>query len=69
MNVACQYCGNRWFLTAETLELAMEAAPQKGRSVGVECPRCRKMVKVARPKRPRPGPPPVEEAEAAEQDE
>ncbi len=65
MNIkaSCPYCHNRWFLTDEAIALAIENSPPKGRSIGVECPRCRKLVKVARPKR-KPVPFPPEEAKA-----
>ena len=63
IKASCPYCHTRWLLTDETIALAIENSPKKGRSIGVECPRCRKLVKVARPKRP-PAPPPQEEAEA-----
>jgi DNA-directed RNA polymerase subunit RPC12/RpoP len=59
IKVSCPYCHNRWFLDDEAIAFAMENSPKKGRSIGVECPRCRKLVKVARPKRPpTPLPPP-----------
>lgn len=50
MNVTCQYCGNHWYLTPEAIHYAVENSPKKGRSIGVECPRCRKLVKIARPR-------------------
>lgn len=50
MKATCPFCGNRWFLTDETLLLALENSPAKGRSFQIECPRCRKFVKLARPK-------------------
>ena len=50
MKVSCPYCGNHWFLTPEALALAVENSPAKGRSIGVECPRCRHLVKIARPR-------------------
>ncbi|MCO6450632.1 MAG: hypothetical protein J5I90_07560 [Caldilineales bacterium] len=62
MKATCQFCGNRWFLTPEALALAVENSPKKGKSIGVECPRCRKMVKIARPKDiPQIADPPAEE--------
>lgn len=56
MKVTCPYCHQQWQLTSETITLALEKAPPKSKSIGFECPRCRKWVKVARPKRP-PTPP------------
>ena len=50
MKVTCPYCHNQWFVTDEAIALAIESSPKKGRSIGIECPRCRKLVKVARPK-------------------
>lgn len=50
MKATCQFCGNRWFLTDDALALALENSPPKGRSIQIECPRCRKNVKLARPK-------------------
>ena len=61
IKVSCPYCHNRWFLDDEAIAFAIENSPPKGRSIGVECPRCRKLVKVARPKHP-PAPPSQEEA-------
>lgn len=58
MKITCPYCHNQWFLTPESLKLALEKAPAKSKSIGVECPRCRKLVKIARPKQ-RPAPPPA----------
>ncbi|RME85247.1 MAG: hypothetical protein D6775_03305 [Caldilineae bacterium] len=55
MKVTCHYCRHQWFLTPEALAYIVENSPKKGRSIGVECPRCRKTVKIARPKNlPRP---------------
>ena len=62
VKVTCPFCRNGWYLDDEAITLAMENSPKKGRSMGVECPRCRKLVKIARPKNP-PAPPPQEEAE------
>ena len=65
MKVTCQYCHHQWFLTPEALAVAVERSPKKGKSVGVECPRCRKTVKIARPKHiPRP---PAPEADAGKE--
>ncbi len=49
MKATCSHCGNRWQLTPEALAMALETSPSKGRSIGVECPRCRHLVKLARP--------------------
>lgn len=49
MKATCSHCGNHWQLTPEALAMALETSPSKGRSIGVECPRCRHLVKLARP--------------------
>ncbi len=49
MKATCSHCGNHWQLTPEAIAIALEKSPSKGRSIGVECPRCRHLVKVARP--------------------
>ena len=64
IKVSCPYCHNRWFLDDAAIALAIENSPKKGRSIGVECPRCRKLVKVARPKN---APTPLPQEEAAEE--
>ena len=51
MKANCPYCRNQWFLTDEALALALEQSPAQGKSIHIECPRCRKLVKLARPKR------------------
>ena len=50
MKATCPYCRNQWFLTPEALALALNNTPAKGRSINVECPRCRRLVKLARPR-------------------
>jgi len=62
IKVTCPFCRNGWYLDDEGISFALENSPKKGRSMGVECPRCRKLVKVARPKNP-PTPPSQEETE------
>lgn len=51
MKLTCPYCRNQWFLTPEALSWALEQSPANSKSIHVECPRCRKLVKLARPKR------------------
>lgn len=50
MKATCPYCRNQWYLTPEALALALEQTPAKGRSISVECPRCRRTVKLSRPR-------------------
>lgn len=57
MKATCPFCRHQWFITPEALALALEQSPPKGRSFSIACPRCRRMVKLARPKRaPAPSP-------------
>ncbi|MBX7237413.1 MAG: hypothetical protein K1X65_23745 [Caldilineales bacterium] len=51
MKATCPYCRNQWFLTPEALALAVEQSPANSKSIHVECPRCRKLIKLARPRR------------------
>ncbi|MCS7039129.1 MAG: hypothetical protein RMN24_09790 [Anaerolineae bacterium] len=50
MKATCPFCRYQWFITPEALALALEQSPPKGRSFGITCPRCRRTVKLARPK-------------------
>ncbi len=67
MKATCPYCRNQWFLTPEALTLALEQSPAKSKSIHIECPRCRKLVKLARPKHlpPAASAPVVESGETA----
>jgi DNA-directed RNA polymerase subunit RPC12/RpoP len=62
MKATCPYCRYQWFITPEALALALQQSPARGRSFRIACPRCRRMVKLARPKSPPAGPPPSDEA-------
>lgn len=65
MKATCPYCRNQWFLTPDALSLAVEQSPANSKSIHVECSRCRKLVKLARPKRlPAPAAAPTPEPEA-----
>ncbi len=61
MKSTCPYCRHQWFITPEALALALQQSPTKGRSFSIACPRCRRTVKLARPKSP-PVPPRSDEA-------
>ncbi|MGC8944691.1 MAG: hypothetical protein ACP5N6_00825 [Anaerolineae bacterium] len=65
--VRCQRCGHMFSLSVDQIGAALDQLAEKGEShYGVECPRCRRLVKVPRGDLERMRPRPVESGAAAE---
>jgi DNA-directed RNA polymerase subunit RPC12/RpoP len=65
--VRCQRCGHMFSLSVDQVVAALDQLSEKGEShYGVECPRCRHLVKVPRGDLERMRPRPVESSAEAE---
>ncbi len=60
IKATCPRCHHSWQLSPQSIRQAAAQAPKNSKSISVICPRCRKTVKVARP-RHIPAEPPVDE--------